>query len=73
MQTRMSTKDEEDDFDLPDGLKDMDFDNEDDWNDYASSRKSKNNFHKEQLKVKSADLKSVQARVTLANHTNNGE
>ena len=43
----MSTKDEEDD--LPDGLDETDFDNEDDWNDYASSRKSKNNFHKEHL------------------------
>ncbi len=69
----MSTKDEEEDFDLPDGLVEMDFDNEDDWNHYALSRKSKNDFHKEQLKAKSAELKSVQARVTLANHTNNGE
>ena len=67
----MSTKDKEDD--LPDGLEETDFDNENDWNDYASCKKNKNDFHKEQLKAKSAELKSLQAQVTLANHTNNGE
>jgi hypothetical protein len=67
----MSTKYEEDD--LPDSLHETDFDNRDDWNDYAKIKKRKNDFHQEQLKAKSAELKLVQARVTLANHTNNGE
>jgi hypothetical protein len=67
----MITKDEEDE--LPNDLDEMDFDKVDDWNDYASSMKSKNDLHKEQLKAKSAELKSVRAQVTLIKHSNNGE
>jgi hypothetical protein len=58
---------------LPDGLDEMDFDNVDDWNDYASSMQSKNDLHREQLMAKSAELKSVRAQVALAKHTNNSE